>query len=70
MKKLSWQQWTGIGLLIAFVVCVVVLHLVQPQVSFAFTEIISVVTFVGGLVIGYLFNKKKDTTTDKQLLLD
>lgn len=58
MKKLTWQQWTAIGILVAVVITGVVLHLVQPTVSFAFTEIIGAGGFVLGAVSGYLFKNK------------
>jgi len=50
MKKLSWQQWVGIGLLAAVVITGVVLHFVQPQVSYAFTEAMT----AGGVAVGVL----------------
>lgn len=58
MKKLTWQQWTAIGIVLAVIITAVVLHLVQPTVSFAFTEIIGVGAFVLGAVCGYLFKNK------------
>lgn len=72
MKNLTWQQWTAIGLIAAFIITVVVLHLVQPQVSFAFFEIGAAVAFVGGLVSGYLLKKKNivNEPETKQLLTD
>ena len=70
LKNLSWQQWTAFGLIIALIITAVVLHLVQPEVSFAFTEIASVVTFFVGVVVGYLLGKKKCVCTKKQLLTD
>lgn len=70
LKNLSWQQWTAFGLVVALIITAVVLHLVQPEVSFAFTEIASVVTFFVGVVAGYLFGKKKCVCTKKELLTD
>lgn len=69
MKNLTWQQWTALGLIVAVLITTLVLHLVQPKVSFAFTEITSLITFALGIVCGYLFTKKK-YATEKQLLTD
>lgn len=69
MKKLSWQQWTAIGIIAAIILTAIVLHLVQPQVSFAFTEIAGLATFAIGVLTGYFIGKKK-TPQEKQLLLD
>ena len=57
MKKLTWQQWTAIGIIAAVVIAGVVLHLVQPQVSYAFTELAVACAFVLGGVAGYLLKK-------------
>ena len=57
MKKLTWQQWTAIGIIAAVIIAAIVLHLVQPQVSYAFFEIGAVVTFALGVVVGYLLKK-------------
>lgn len=56
MKKLTWQQWTAIGIALVVIITAIVLHLVQPTVSFSFTEIIG--DFVLGVVCGYLFKNK------------
>ena len=58
MKKLTWQQWTAIGITAAVVITGVVLHFVQPQVSYAFTEAMTLGGFVLGGVAGYLLKKK------------
>lgn len=55
---MTWQQWTAIGIALAVIITAVVLHLVQPAVSFAFTEIIGAGAFVLGAVCGYLFKNK------------
>ena len=57
MKKLNWYQWTAIGLIAAIVIAFVVLHLVQPVVSYAFTEILCLGSAVLGGVAGYLIGK-------------
>lgn len=54
MKSWSWKQWTLIGVIVALVVTFVVLHLVQPQVSYAWLEICCSATFVLGGVCGWL----------------
>lgn len=58
MKKLTWQQWTAIGITLAVIITGVILHLVQPNVSFAFTEIIGFGAFVLGVISGYLIKNK------------
>jgi len=57
MKKLNWQQWTAIGITAAVIITGVVLHLVQPTVSYAFTEIMTAGGFVLGGITGYLLKK-------------
>ena len=69
MKNLTWQQWTAIGVVTAFIIAAIVLHFVQPKVSYAFTEAASALTFVVGGVAGYLF-AKKNPKTEKQMLCD
>lgn len=58
LKKLTWQQWTSIGVIVAFAVIFIILHLVQPSISFAFAELFAIGTFVGGFASGYLFSKR------------
>ena len=59
MKNWSWKQWTGFSLVIAVVIAAVVCHLVQPEVSYAFLEMVSGGTFVlGGLSVWLLGRKK------------
>ena len=59
MKNWTWKQWTALGLCAAFIVTLIILHLVQPGVSYAFAECMSAVAFVLGAVTGYLFKIKK-----------
>lgn len=59
LKNLSWQQWTGIGIIAAVIIVIIILHFVQPKVSFAFAEIATIVGFLLGGFSAYLFNKKK-----------
>ena len=72
MKNWTWQQWTALGIIAAVIIAAVVLHLVQPQVSFAFLEISSLVMFALGVVTGYLLKKKNIVNEEptKQLLKD
>ena len=44
----------------AAVIAILVLHLVQPEVTYAFAEVMSAITFVGGCVAGYLIAKYLD----------
>lgn len=57
MKQWTWKQWTALGLTLAVVIAAVVCHLVQPSVSYAWLEMVSLVTFILGGVTGYLLKK-------------
>lgn len=60
MKNWNWKQWTAIGIIAAVIIAAVVLHLVQPTVSYAFLEITAVVTFLLGLASGWLLWHRKN----------
>ena len=62
MKNWNWKQWTALGIIAAVIIAAVVLHLVQPQVSYAYLEICAAVTFVLGGVAGWLLAKKNEPT--------
>ena len=70
MKKLTWQQWTAIGITAAVIITGIVLHLVQPAVSYAWLEAVATGTFVLGGVTGWLLKKNniinKTDKTDKK----
>lgn len=57
MKNWTWKQWTALGITLALIITFSVLHLVQPQVSYAWLEAVSAGTFVLGGVSGYLLKK-------------
>ena len=59
MKNWNWKQWTAFGLTVTVIIAGVVLHFVQPQVSYAFTEAMTAGGFVLGGVAGYMFAKNK-----------
>lgn len=65
MKKWNWKQWTGFGLICAVVITFVVLHLVQPAVSYAFSECMAAGAFVVGAVAGYLLKDKGIIKSDE-----
>ena len=48
----NWKVWLVIGIVAAVVIAAVVCHLVQPEVTYAWLEIVSFVTFVLGAVAG------------------
>ena len=54
MKDLlkSWKFWVVFGIVAAIIIAAVVCHLVQPQVSYAWLEVVSLVTFVLGGAVG------------------
>ena len=59
MKNWTWKQWTALGITLALIIVFVVLHLVQPQVSYAWLEAMCAGTFVLGGVSGFLIGKGK-----------
>lgn len=69
MKNWTWKQWTAIGIIAAVVIAAVVCHLVQPQVTYAWLEIVAGGTFVLGALVGYWL-KKNDVVKQDKLLLD
>lgn len=58
MKNWTWKQWTAVGVIAAVVIAAVVCHLVQPEVTYAWLEMVSCGTFVLGAVTGNLLAKK------------
>lgn len=69
MKNWTWKQWTAIGIIAAVVIAAVVCHLVQPQVTYAWLEMVAGGTFVLGALVGYWL-KKNDVVKQDDLLLD
>lgn len=59
MKKWNWKQWTAFGIVIAVIITIIVLHIVQPVMSFAWTELFAACSFIVGCVTGYLFKQKE-----------
>lgn len=60
MKNWTWKRWTALGIILAVVIGCGVMHLVQPQVSYAFAEVMTCVGTALGAVAGYLFRKNKE----------
>ena len=69
MKNWTWKQWAAIGIIAAVVIAAVVCHLVQPQVTYAWLEMVAGGTFVLGALVGYWL-KKNDVVKQDKLLLD
>ena len=59
MKNWNWKQWTAFGIICAIVIAAVVCHLVQPAVSYAWLEVVSLCTAALGGVAGYFIGKNK-----------
>ena len=57
MKNWSWKQWTAFGIVIALLITMVVLHLVQPQITYSFAELMTFIGAVAGFAAGYLFKR-------------
>lgn len=57
MKNWTWKQWTAVGIIAAVVIAAVVLHFVQPVISYALAEAMTLGGFVLGGVSGYLISK-------------
>ena len=68
-KNWTWKQWTALGIIAAVVIAAVVCHLVQPQVTYAWLEMVAGGTFVLGALVGYWL-KKNDVVKQDKLLLD
>ena len=66
MKNLTWQQWTAIGITAAVIITGIVLHLVQPAVSYAWLEAVATGTFALGGVAGYLLKKNNIVNKTKK----
>lgn len=64
MKKLSWQQWTAIAIIALVIITGIIFHLVQPNVSFAFTELIGSGCFIAGGISGYMLKKNNVIKTN------
>ena len=69
MKNWTWKQWTALGIIAAVVIAAVVCHLKQPEVSYAWLEMVAGGTFVLGTLVGYWL-KKNDVVKQDNLLLD
>ena len=69
MKNWTWKQWTALGIIAAVIIAAVVCHLVQPQVTYAWLEMVAGGTFVLGALTGYWL-KKNDVVKKDNLLLD
>lgn len=54
---MNWKKWVGIGIAVAIVIAGIVLHLLQPTISFAWTELLCTGTFIGGGVAGYFLGR-------------
>lgn len=57
MKNWTWKNWTAFGIIVVAILGFGICHLVQPQVSYAWLEVISAGTFALGGISGYLIGK-------------
>ena len=58
MKNWNWKQWTAFGIIIAVIIIIIILHIVQPVLAFAWTELFTGSGFILGGLSGYLFKQK------------
>lgn len=57
MEWKNWKLWVVVAIIAAVVIAAVVCHLVQPQVSYAWLEVVSAFTFIiGGVCVGLICN--------------
>jgi peptidoglycan/LPS O-acetylase OafA/YrhL len=66
MKNWTWKQWTAVGVIAAVVIAAVVCHLVQPQVTYAWLEMVAGGTFVLGALVGSWLCKNKPCEKTKE----
>ena len=57
MKNWNWKQWTSFGIIVALIITCIVLHLIQPQVTYSFAEVMTLVGAGAGFAAGYLCKK-------------
>ena len=57
MKNWTWKQWTSLALIVATVLTCVIMHLVQPTITYAFAEVMTLIGAIVGFVAGYLFKR-------------
>lgn len=57
MKNWTWKQWTSLGLVLATVLVCFIMHLVQPTITYAFAEVMTLFGAIVGFVAGYLFKR-------------
>ena len=58
MKNWNWKQWTGFGIMVAVIITLVVLHFVQPVISYAFAEAMTAGGVILGGISGYMLKGK------------
>lgn len=53
----DWRFWLVVAIVAAVVIVAVVCHLIQPQVSYAWLEVVAAFTFVLGALVGGITEK-------------
>jgi len=59
MKNWNWKQWTAFSLIIVVIITMIVLHFIQPVISYAFAEAMVIGGFILGICVGYMIKSKK-----------
>ena len=57
MKNWNWKQWTAAGVIASVLITLIVLHLVQPVITYAWTEVFCAGSFILGGIAGYLIKQ-------------
>lgn len=52
-----WKKWLVVAIVAMIIIAIVVLHLVQPKITYAFAEVLIAIAFIIGGVAGWLANK-------------
>ena len=62
MKNWTWKQWTSLALIVVTVLTCFIMHLVQPTITYAFAEVMTLIGAIIGFIAGYLFKRDKKQT--------
>lgn len=55
-----WKKWLVVAIVALIIIAIVVLHLVQPKITYAFAEVLIAIAFIIGGVAGWFVCKYLD----------